>query len=87
MADYLKQISSLSSHIIRIVKKIKDTNDVAFLTKVIEEIMKDPSLRDKHINKYLIRDAVIYAATNKKIVINTSGKQLLLELYMGKKNE
>lgn len=80
MADYLKQISSLSSSIAKAIKKIKDTNDLAFLTKVVEEIMKDSSLKNKRINKFFIRDAIIYAATNKKIVINTSGKQLLLEL-------
>lgn len=88
LADYIKQISSLSPEIIRTIKKIKDAGDLAYITKVLEELLKNPSIKGKIRNKCLIRDAIIYAATKGKITINTSGKPLILEVFQkGKQYE
>jgi len=57
---------------------MKDSNDMPYLTKVVEEVYRQSTR--KKINKFMIRDAVIYTYSNGKISINQAGKQLILDL-------
>ena len=80
MANYTKQISSLTRDIVRIVKQIKETGEIAFITKVTKEIVKDQKMKGTAKNKFMVRDAIIYAAAKGNITINISGKQLFIDV-------
>lgn len=79
MTDYTKKLDSLTPTIVNTVKKIKESGEVPFLTKVVDEISEHINRKD--VNDFMIRDAIIRSATLGKILINASGKkQLILEL-------
>jgi hypothetical protein len=79
LTDYTKKLDSLTPTIVNTVKKIKESGEVPFLTKVVDEISEHINRKD--VNDFMIRDAIIRSATLGKILINASGKkQLILEL-------
>ena len=87
MANYIKQISSLAPDVARIVKQLKETGEMAFITKVTKEIIKDQKSKGKTKNKFMVRDAIIYAAAKGKITINISGKQLFIDVSKEERKE
>lgn len=57
---------------------MKDSGEIPYLTTVVKEVSNQITRKD--INKFMIRDAIIYLYSNNDLSINLSGKQLIIDL-------